>query len=379
LQEVHTIVTKQQATKIVVLNELIERTETFKHRDPKTTVILPTGDGMVIGFGDSPEFPLRLSIQLHRELNRYNKTKKGKEKVILRIGIDTGPVYVIKDLNGQDNVWGPGIIMTRRVMDLAGDMNIFSSSRFAQDVKALSPEYKEIIHPIGDYSIKHGEKLQIFNIYGEGFGNKLAPKRSKITKTQETFEHELTRKTAFIFNTIDLKLDVIDTKTMLTHHTWIWNLINAGDTPRDQIFYYLDGDVARDFSDMNVKVTDEDGNELEIVSLSENKPTHKEFNVQLKKPVKPRQRKRFFKLEYDWEEPEHNFFYKLPTDCKRLSYEFIIPKGTDVKTRVLKVDTELGYKWVANPPPTTKYLSDKTKIFWEGKNLKAFDAYRFEW
>jgi len=199
-----TIVTKQQARKIVVLNELIERTETFKHRDLKSTVILPTGDGMAIGFGDSPEYPLRLSMQLHRELNRYNKTKKGKEKVILRIGIDTGPVYVIKDLNGQDNVWGPGIIMTRRVMDLAGDMNIFASSRFAQDVKALSPEYKEIIHPIGDYSIKHGEKLQIFNIYGEGFGNKLAPKRSKITKTQETFEKELTRKAAFIFNTLFL-------------------------------------------------------------------------------------------------------------------------------------------------------------------------------
>jgi len=141
-----TIVTKQQARKVVVLNELIERTETFKHRDLKSTVILPTGDGMAIGFGDSPEYPLRLSMQLHRELNRYNKTKKGKEKVVLRIGIDTGPVYVIKDLNGQDNVWGPGIIMTRRVMDLAGDMNIFSSSRFAKDVKALSPEYKEIIH-----------------------------------------------------------------------------------------------------------------------------------------------------------------------------------------------------------------------------------------
>jgi len=374
-----TIVTKQQARKIVVLNELIGRTETFKHRDPKTTVILPTGDGMAIGFADSPEYPLRLSIQLHRELTRYNKTKKGKEKVILRIGIDTGPVYVIKDLNGQDNVWGPGIIMTRRVMDLAGDMNIFASSRFAKDVKALSPEYKEIIRPIGDYSIKHGEKLEIFNIYGEGFGNKLAPKRSKITKTHETFQQELTRKSAFIFNAIDLKLDVLDTKTMLTHHTWIWNLINAGSAPMDQVFYYLDGDVARDFSDMNVKVTDEEGNELEILSLSENKPTHKEFNVQLKKPIKPRQRKRFLTLEYDWEETEHNFFYKLPTDCTRLSYEFTIPKGTDIKNRVLKIDTELGYKWLAKPPPTIKYLSDKTKIFWEGKNLKAFDAYKFEW
>ncbi len=124
-----TIPSKEQARKVVVLNELIGRTETFKKRDPNSTVILPTGDGMAIGFSDSPEYPLRLSIQLHKLLNEYNKARRSKkEKVLLRIGIDIGPVYVIKDLNGQDNVWGPGIILTRRVMDLAGDMNIFASS-----------------------------------------------------------------------------------------------------------------------------------------------------------------------------------------------------------------------------------------------------------
>ncbi len=55
-----TIPSKEQARKIVVLNELIERTETFKRRNPESTVILPTGDGMAIGFSDSPEYPLRL-------------------------------------------------------------------------------------------------------------------------------------------------------------------------------------------------------------------------------------------------------------------------------------------------------------------------------
>jgi len=373
------IVTLEQARKIVVLNELIERTETYKHHDKNSTVILPTGDGMAIGFADSPEYPLRLAIQLHKELFKYNKTRKGKEKLLLRIGIDTGPVYVVKDLTGNDNVWGPGIIMTRRVMDLAGDMNIFASSRYGEDIRSLSPEYKEIMHPIGDYSIKHGEQLHLYNIYGEGFGNKLAPKKSKIMQKHESFEQELERKVAFLFNTIDVRLEVEDPKTMLTHHTWIWNLINQSNTPRDQIFYYLDGDVAKDFPDMNVRVTDEEENELEILSLSENKPTHKEFNVQMKKPIKPKQRNRFVKLEYDWEEPERNFFYKLPTDCKRFTYEFFIPRGVDVKNRVLKVDTELGYKWVADPPPVIKYLKEGTKITWEGKNLKAFDAYKFEW
>jgi len=182
-----TIPSKEQARKVVVLNELIERTETFKRRDPDSTVILPTGDGMAIGFSDSPEYPLRLSMQLHKLLSEYNKTRRGKEKVLLRIGIDIGPVYVIKDLNGQDNVWGPGIILTRRVMDLAGDMNIFASAKIAEDVRALSPEYKEIVHDIGKFPIKHGEQLHIYNIYGEGFGSKLFPHKGKIIEKSESF------------------------------------------------------------------------------------------------------------------------------------------------------------------------------------------------
>ncbi len=375
-----TIPSKEQARKIIVLNELIARTETFQNRDPNSTVILPTGDGMAIGFSDSPEYPLRLSIQLHKILTEYNKSiRRQKEKVLIRIGIDIGPVYIIKDLNGQDNVWGPGIILTRRVMDLAGDQNIFCSSRYAEDVRVLSPEYKEIMHPIGDYSIKHGEQLNIFNIYGDGFGEKKTPRTKKITKKSETFEETLKAKTIFLFNSIDIKLDVIDPKTMLTHHVWKWNLINLSDSPRDQIFYYLDGDSPKDFGDLNVKIYDESGEKAEILNVSVNKPTHKEFSVRLKKPLKPRQRKRFVTIEYDWEEPERTFFYKVPTDCKLFTYNFSIPKGIDIKNRVLKVDSELGYKWNADPPASLKFLPDKTTISWQGKNLKAFDAYQFDW
>jgi len=130
---------------------------------------------------------------------------------------------------------------------------------------------------------------------------------------------------------------------------------------------------------MNVRATDEEENELEISALSENKPTRKAFTVKMKKPIKPRQRKRFVKLQYDWEEPERVFFYKIPTDCKKFTYKFTIPKGVDVKSRILKVDTELGYTWVADPPPSTKYLKEGTEITWEKTNLEKGDSYKFEW
>ena len=150
------IPTTEQARKIIVLNELIARTETFKQRDPASTVIFPTGDGMNIGFSDSPEKPLRLAIELHKLISRYNESRKGKDRLYIRVGIDTGPVYILKDLNGEDNVWGPGIIMARRVMDLGGPMQVFASARIANDIRKLSPEYRAIMHPIGDYTIKHG-------------------------------------------------------------------------------------------------------------------------------------------------------------------------------------------------------------------------------
>jgi len=371
-----TIPTKDQVRKIVVLNELISRTSVFANKDPSTTVILPTGDGMAIGFSDSPEKPLRLAIEVHKMLSKYNESKRGKEKLLIRVGIDIGPVYVIKDLNGKDNVWGPGIILTRRVMDLAGDMQILASERIANDIRNLSPEYKEILHPIGDYSIKHGEQLKLYNIYGDGFGNKVILRKNKLLKS--TLERDIKNVNNFSFNKIEVILDVKDIKTFMTHHTWVWNVMNISKEPKSQIFYYLDGDAPRDFADMNVTIHDENGNNLEILSVNVNKPLHKEFVVQMNRPIKPKQKK-ILRLEYDWEEPTRNYFYRFASNCKDFSFLCTIPKGLELKNRILKVDTETGYKILATPPALIKRQDDVTTISWGRQNLRAYDAYQFEW
>lgn len=370
------IPTKDQVRKIVVLNELISRTETFSKRDPASTVILPTGDGMAIGFSDSPEKPIRLSIELHKLLNRYNEKRTGIEKLLIRIGIDMGPVYVVKDLNGKDNVWGPGIILTRRVMDLAGDMNIFASAMIAESTRKLSPEYMEIIHPIGDYHIKHGEELQLFNIYGKDFGNRVAPRSKKVEKLTED---KLVKPTYnFAFKAVDIVLDVTEPTTLLTHHSWVWKLENISKEPKEQVHYIIDGDKERDFKDLHVTVKDERGNNLEILTVDVNKPTHKEFNVKMRNPMLPKQVKTL-KLEYDWEEPDRSFYYRVASDCKDFTYLFSISKEAQIKTRVLRVDAETGYRVYASPNPVVKYLDDKTVVSWSKSNLKAFDAYQFQW
>lgn len=370
------IPTKDQVRKVIVLNELLSRTETYQKRNTQSTVILPTGDGMAIGFNEGPEQPLRLAIELHKAIFKYNESRRGKEKLLIRVGIDMGPVYFVKDLKGQDNVWGPGIILTRRVMDLAEDMQILASTRIAEDIRKLSPEYKAILHPIGEYSIKHGESLSLYNIYGDGFGNKIAPRKAKVAG--KNLEKDIKTINNFKFNSIEVRLEVINLKTMMTHHVWSWNIINVAKEPKYQIFYYLDGDTPKEFSDMNVTVKDERDNKLDILSVNTNKPYHKEFNVQLKRPIKQKQKK-ILNLEYDWEEPERIFFYKFASDCKKFRYVFVIDKGMELKTRILKVDTETGYKVHASPPPTVKYHGNKTEVTWEKENLKAYEAYQFEW
>ncbi len=369
------ILTKDQARKVWALNDLIGRTETFRQRNLKSDVMTITGDGMVIGFSDSPEKPLRLAIELHKIISKYNEIRKGKDKLNIRIGIDTGPVYFIKDLTGKENFWGPGIIMTRRVMDLARPMQILASSRIAEDIRKLSPENKSAMHYIGDYKIKHGEKLSLFNIYGDGWGNKLAPQGKIDAKKSDEGPNPV----RFLFPKIELKLEITNPKTMMTHHTWIWNIVNITEQSLDQVSYYLEGDVPRDFSDLNISIKDEENKKLQIISVNVNKPYNKEFLVKMNKPLKPGQKRRFLKLEYDWEEPERNFLYTLSTDCKKFSYLLTLPKGIEVKQRVLKVDPATRFKTHASSPSEVKYLKDKTEISWQASNLHAYDAFRFEW
>jgi hypothetical protein len=334
---------------------------------------------MAIGFADSPEKPLNLAIEVHKGLQRYNNERTKENRVELRIGLDSGPVYIIKDLNGHENVWGPGIIMARRVMDLAESMNILASASFANNVKMLRPEYRNILFPAGNYKIKHhDEPILIYNVWARDFGRKKPPSQDKTQKSKAAEEVARTS-SRFLFNYIGLEIDIRDPKTMYAHHTLLWNVVNISSEPVERIFYYLDGDTHRDFPELNVSVKDEDDRELEIMSLNVNKPLHKEFFVKTRRPLKPGEKGRILKLEYDWEEPERQYGYRFASDCKKFAIRISMPKSIHIRQKVVKVDTETGDKMFASTPATVKYLPDKTEINWAGTNFRAYDAYRFDW
>lgn len=172
---------RKQIEKIERLNNLINSCDAFKKITEKK-IILPTGDGMAIGFMLNPELPLQLSIQLHKELDRYNHSKKISEEDILevRIGLATGPVFIVSDINNNQNIWGPGIILARRVMDLGDSGHILIADILAEQLIALKDEYRVMINPIGNYRIKHGQTIKLYSAYSQDFGNPDPPVKFQV-------------------------------------------------------------------------------------------------------------------------------------------------------------------------------------------------------
>jgi len=169
---------RKQIEKIEVLNNFIISSEIFQKNSDKK--ILPTGDGMAIGFISNPEAPLNLSIQLHAKLKKHNIGKDDESSLAVRIGIASGTVFIVNDANNNQNIWGPGIIFARRVMDIGDNNHILIDGGLAHSLITLDDKYKEIIHYVGDYHIKHGQIIKLYSAYQENnFGNKDIPVKMK--------------------------------------------------------------------------------------------------------------------------------------------------------------------------------------------------------
>ena len=171
---------RRQIEKIEALNDMIGHCETFKKTSDKR--VLPTGDGMAIGFMLSPESPLQLGIELHQALKKYNSHTKKEDGSFLdvRIGIASGSVFIVNDVNSNQNIWGPGIIFARRVMDVGDGGHILLAGPLAESLLTLDDKYKGMINLLGDYQVKHGQIIKIYSAYsGNEFGNSTVPARFK--------------------------------------------------------------------------------------------------------------------------------------------------------------------------------------------------------
>jgi len=173
-----TMSVKKQIQKIQILNELIYSCDSFRKASTGKKIILPSGDGMAIGFLSNPESPLELSIQLHHKVRAYNEEKYAADSIGVRIGLGSGPVFTVSDLNNVQNIWGPGIIIARRVMDAGDNGHILIAEKMAEELISLKDEYRRVINLISNkYRIKHGQQFKLYSAYSDDFGNPEIPSK----------------------------------------------------------------------------------------------------------------------------------------------------------------------------------------------------------
>ncbi len=368
--------TKTQIKKIETLNRSIMECTAFKNAPKETILVLPTGDGMAIGFLQGPEFPLQLSIELHKRLAQYNKDKIPSETVRVRIGMHAGNVFVVNDVLGNKNVWGPGIIIARRVMDLGDDGHILVSTRMAEDLRELSDEYKRIIKPVHDYSIKHGQALLLYSAYGSGFGNPKPPVKGSFQRSKMGREVPRFIKTA-LYPFVQVDMTMKNTKTQLVHYKRTYEIQNISDDPIYHVLHGITSDVDKTFDELNIRVYDEHGRDLKISSISIDKPRQKEFTTLFNTPVEKGDKVRYV-LEYDVEEPDKYFENAFLVPCGKFVVTLDYP--TTIKTpAVYEVSLETEKKTKSKIQPTITRGKGRYLAKWARKEMPPGLSYRFEW
>ena len=356
---------ENQIKKIEDLNTIIHKTAIYKN-NKNELAILPTGDGAAIGFPKNPENPLLLAIQLHKLLYNYNKKRHDKNKISVRIGIESGLIRSIRDFLGRDAFWGPGIILAKRVMDIGDGGHILTSEDYAK-LRNINSKYKKLFRYCGVYPTRH-ERIPIYNIYGNRFGNKKTPDLTE----------KISPQSRFFFNKCEIEVEVKNSRTNLTHGKWIWNVKNPSDESMNELSVILRPEYKTKFTDLKFKITDNKEKNHKAV-LFENIPFQKTIKVMLKKPVKPRQT-RLFKIEYDVKEPMKHFIYTLGSDCKQFVFKLVVPKKIKPEqVKLFKIDMDLGNRVLVAPSPTVRRRGNKIEYNWKKYNVKMHDTFEYRW
>src|SRR3984893_11756173 len=166
----------EQSEQIQKLKQIVRGTEQFRIAEAEGNLLRrPTGDGGALVFRNSPEAPVICALEISKAL-------KGHPELRVRMGIHSGPVNEVTDLNEQANIAGAGISIAQRVMDCGDAGHILLSKRIAGDLEQY-PRWRPCLHELGECEVKHGQKVSVVNLYDDQVGNPQRPE--KFGKTQE--------------------------------------------------------------------------------------------------------------------------------------------------------------------------------------------------
>jgi TolB-like protein len=165
----------QQSDYLRKLNDVVRSTEQFQRADASGKLLrIPTGDGMVLVFFTHPQDPAECAVQIAQRL-------KAHPEIELRMGVHSGPVNRVSDVNERLNVAGAGINIGQRVMDCGEAGHILLSKRVAEDLAHYS-KWRPHLHNLGKCEVKHGVTIDIVNLYTDEVGNAALPQKLKDKK-----------------------------------------------------------------------------------------------------------------------------------------------------------------------------------------------------
>ena len=157
---------------IAELNRLVRATEAFRAAEQAGKLSrVPTGDGMALAFFTTPEAPAQCAVELAKWL-------RGNPLCRVRMGLHSGPISGVTDVNDQSNIAGAGINIAQRVMDCGDAGHILLSRHIAEDLENYRV-WQPYLHELGECEVKHGTRLGLVNLYSDEVGNREAPSKLK--------------------------------------------------------------------------------------------------------------------------------------------------------------------------------------------------------
>ncbi len=169
--------TDEQPEALQELNAIVRRTETAQAAQAASQLVfLPTGDGMALVFTGSEEEPVECALEIAQAL-------RAKPSLPVRMGIHSGPVHHVADVNQRENIAGAGINVAQRIMDCGDAGHILVSKRVADDL-AQSRRWQPYLHDLGDVEVKHGQVVSVVNFYADVVGNPIPPTKIQGNKKE---------------------------------------------------------------------------------------------------------------------------------------------------------------------------------------------------
>jgi TolB-like protein/class 3 adenylate cyclase/Tfp pilus assembly protein PilF len=154
------------------LNQIVRSTECFQTAEAGGNFIrVPTGDGMTLVFFHSPEEPVRCALEISRALQEH-------PRIQLRMGVHSGQVNRVIDINDKTSLTGSGINVAQRVLDCGDAGHILLSGHVAEDLGQYR-HWQPLLHDLGECEVKHGLRLHLFNLYKDNLGNPQVPEKLK--------------------------------------------------------------------------------------------------------------------------------------------------------------------------------------------------------